>query len=156
MRCDECTLQWVDVFGGEYPLLDVRRGDSYAQRGFASENLASVRIAWNVLEVASLFWVVVSRAALRKNFPLPLPYAMGRHAEWREQSCRGQGGPDTAADWKRWGVLLRGGACLKIPSTGHEAPPVRRRRFLGGVRVIRVPQVDVTVAFAGGWPWQLE
>jgi len=33
------------------------------------------------------------------------------------------------------------GTCLKIPSCGHKAPPVRRRRSSGGVRVIRVPHV---------------
>ena len=38
------------------------------------------------------------------------------------------------------GVLPTAGACLKIPSCGLCALPVRRRQFSGGVRVIRVPQ----------------
>ena len=46
------------------------------------------------------------------------------------------------------GVLLQRGACLKIPSTGREAPPVRRRRFLGGVRVIHAPHVGVDSGLA--------
>ena len=54
---------------------------------------------------------------------------MGRVGQTSRQSA-GEGG-----------VLLLSGTCLKIPSTGQEAPPVRRRRFLGGVRVIHVPQV---------------
>ena len=65
--------------------------------------------------------------------PLPLQFAMGSHAEWREQACRGLGG-----------------ACLKIPSTRREAPPVRRRRFLGGVGVILVPHACVKLGLAGG------
>ena len=35
-----------------------------------------------------------------------------------------------------WGVLFHPSVCLKIPSRGLGAPPVRRRRFSGGVRVI--------------------
>lgn len=44
-----------------------------------------------------------------------------------------------------WGVLLRPGARLKIPFHGLAAPPVRRRRHKGGVRVIRVPQLTYTL-----------
>ena len=51
-------------------------------------------------------------------------------------SCVGQ------TPWKKEihrGVLPPFGVCLKIPSCGQKAPPVRRRRSSGGVRVIHMP-----------------
>ena len=38
------------------------------------------------------------------------------------------------------GVLPRSVCALRSPSVAEEAPPVRRRRSSGGVRVIRMPQ----------------
>ena len=40
------------------------------------------------------------------------------------------------------GVLPPLGLCLKIPSCGQSASPVRRRRSSGGVRVIHMPHAD--------------
>ena len=50
--------------------------------------------------------------------------------------------PDTSAEHIQQDVLFCPCVCLKIPSLGPTwAPPVRRRRTLGGVRVIHARQM---------------
>ena len=66
--------------------------------------------------------VVVRLVVLRKNFPLPLQFAMGSHAECGSSRVVGKVDQTPQQSAKDGASCSREGACLKIPSTGQEAP----------------------------------
>ena len=76
----------------------------------------------------------------QQNNPPLGAQAMGSIAEWPQHASAKVGRARRCGTSEGGGALFPSGACLKIPSTGREAPPVRRRRSLGGVRVILAPQ----------------
>ena len=80
--------------------------------------------------------------------PCTLPWAAVRMARaWLLWAARARHLGRARQERER--LALDIGVCLKIPSSGPAwfwAPPVRRRRHLGGVRVIHAPHVDSQVA----------